>query len=217
MIRVLICDDQAIARHGLQMILSTAPDLQLVGQAQDGQEALDLVAQSPPDLVLMDLKMPRLNGVQAIRLIRQRFPAVQILVLTTYDADEWVFDAVRAGAHGYLLKDTPPQQILTAIRNTVAGKTPLDPSVAGKILSGFAKQPLPPLTKLVEELSDREIEVLQLMATGLTNAEIGAQIHLSEGTIRNYISTILGKLQAKDRTQAVVTAIRYGLINVNAL
>jgi DNA-binding NarL/FixJ family response regulator len=215
MIRVLICDDQAIARHGLQMILSTAPDLQIIGQAQDGQEAVDLVAQHQPDLVLMDLKMPKMTGVQATRLIRQRFPAVQVLVLTTYDADEWVFDAVRAGANGYLLKDTPPQQLIAAIRNTVEGKTPVDPSVAGKLFSNFAKQPTPSTTtKLVEALSDREIEVLRLMAEGLTNAEIGAQIHLSEGTIRNYISTILDKLQVKDRTQAVVAAIRYGLIKV---
>lgn len=215
MIRVLICDDQAIARHGLQMILSTAPDLQIIGQAQDGQEAVDLVAQHHPDLVLMDLKMPRMNGVQATRLIRQRFPAVQVLVLTTYDADEWVFDAVRAGANGYLLKDTPPPQLLAAIRNTVEGKTPVDPSIAGKLFSSFAKQPMPRTNLLVEELSEREIEVLQLMAEGLTNAEIGAQIHLSEGTVRNYISTILSKLQVKDRTQAVVMAIRYGLIDLH--
>ena len=215
MIRVLICDDQALARHGLQMILSTAPDLQIIGQAQDGQEAVDLVAQHHPDLVLMDLKMPRMNGVQATRLIRQRFPAVQVLVLTTYDADEWVFDAVRAGANGYLLKDTPPPQLLAAIRNTVEGKTPVDPSIAGKLFSSFAKQPMPRTNLLVEELSEREIEVLQLMAEGLTNAEIGAQIHLSEGTVRNYISTILSKLQVKDRTQAVVMSIRYGLIDLH--
>jgi two-component system, NarL family, response regulator LiaR len=215
MIRVLICDDQAIARHGLQMILSTAPDLQVVGQAEDGQAALELIAQIQPDLVLMDLKMPKLNGVQATRIIKQRFPAVHVLVLTTYDADEWVFDAVRAGANGYLLKDTPPPQLLAAIRNTFEGKTPVDPSVAGKIFSSFAKQPTPPSHKLVETLSEREIEVLQLMADGFTNAEIGAQIHLSEGTVRNYISTIFGKLQAKDRTQAVVMAIRYGLIEIS--
>jgi len=216
MIRVLICDDQAIARHGLQMILSTAPDVQVVGQVEDGQAALDFIAQAPPDLVLMDLKMPRLNGVQATRLIRQRFPAVYILVLTTYDADEWVFDAVRAGANGYLLKDAPPAQLLAAIRTTVEGKTPVDPAVAGKLFQRFAKQPPPIPTKLIEALSEREIEVLQLMADGLTNAEIGAQIHLSEGTVRNYISTIFDKLQAKDRTQAVVMAIRYGLIDVRS-
>ena len=214
MIRILICDDQAIARHGLQMILRTSPDFEIVGEAQDGEAALDLIAQTNPDLVLMDLKMPKLNGVQATKIIRKRFPAVHILVLTTYDADEWVFDAIRAGASGYLLKDTPPPQLLTAIRNTVEGKAAIDPSIAGLILSSFAKQPAPPTMRLGEELSDREIEVLQLMAEGLTNAEIGMQVHLSEGTIRNYISTILGKLQAKDRTQAVVTAIRHGLINV---
>ena len=213
MIQVLICDDQAIARHGLQMILSTSPDIQVVAQAQDGQEAIDLAAQLQPDLILMDLKMPKVNGVQATRAIRQRFPHVYVLVLTTYDADEWVFDAVRAGAHGYLLKDTPPSQLLAAIRSTVEGKTPVDPSVAGKIFENIAKQPPPPSAQLMELLSERELEVLRMMADGLTNAEIGARIHLSEGTIRNHISTILGKLDARDRTQAVVSAIRLGLIH----
>lgn len=212
MIQVLICDDQAIARHGLQMILSTAPDIQIVAQAQDGQEAIDLAAQLQPDLVLMDLKMPRVNGVEATRAIRQHFPGVYVLVLTTYDADEWVFDAVRAGASGYLLKDTPPSQLIAAIRSTVEGKTPVDPGVAGKIFETIAKQPPPPSAQLLELFSERELEVLRMLADGLTNAEIGARIHLSEGTIRNQISTILGKLNARDRTQAVVYAIRLGLI-----
>lgn len=212
MIQVLICDDQAIARHGLQMILSTAPDIQIVAQAQDGQEAIDLAAQLQPDLVLMDLKMPRVNGVEATRAIRHHFPGVYVLVLTTYDADEWVFDAVRAGASGYLLKDTPPSQLIAAIRSTVEGKTPVDPGVAGKIFETIAKQPPPPSAQLLELFSERELEVLRMLADGLTNAEIGARIHLSEGTIRNQISTILGKLNARDRTQAVVYAIRLGLI-----
>lgn len=212
MIRVLICDDQAIARHGLQMILGSAADIELAGQAQDGQEAVDLVARYQPDVVLMDLKMPRLNGVQATRLIRQRFPQVQVLVLTTYDADDWVLEAVRAGANGYLLKDTPPPQLLDAIRATAAGQTPVDPNVAGKLFDQVAKQPAPPAAQLPEPLTERELDVLRLMAGGLTNAEIGFSLHLSEGTIRNYISTILGKLDARDRTQAVVTAIRHGLI-----
>ena len=214
MIRVLICDDQAIARHGLQMILSSSPEIEIVGEAQDGQAAIDKVTETNPDIVLMDLKMPGVNGVQATRAIRRAFPSVQILVLTTYDDDEWVFDAIRAGANGYLLKDAPPQQLLGAIRNMAAGKSPVDPSVAGKILSNFAKQPSAPSHELVEKLSDREIEVLQLISEGFTNAEIGARLHLSEGTIRNYLSTIFGKLSAKDRTQAVVMAIRYGLINI---
>ena len=214
MIRVLICDDQAIARHGLQMILASAPDLEVVGQAQDGQEAVELTAQLAPDVVLMDLKMPRLNGVQATRRIRSQSPDVQVLVLTTYDADEWVFDAIRAGANGYILKDTPPDQLLSAIRDAAAGKTPVDPAVAGKLFKCVADKPVPQTDALVEPLSDRELEIVQLMAGGLTNAEIGAALFLSEGTIRNYISTILGKLGVKDRTQAVVTAIRYGLIDV---
>ena len=214
MIRVLICDDQAIARHGLQMILASAPDLKVVGQAQDGQEAVELTAQLAPDVVLMDLKMPRLNGVQATRRIRSQYPDVQVLVLTTYDADEWVFDAIRAGANGYILKDTPPDQLLSAIRDAAEGKTPVDPAVAGKLFKRVADKPVPQTDALVEPLSDRELEIVQLMAGGLTNAEIGAALFLSEGTIRNYISTILGKLGVKDRTQAVVTAIRYGLIDV---
>ena len=214
MIRVLICDDQAIARHGLQMILASAPDLEVVGQAQDGQEAVELTAQLTPDVVLMDLKMPRMNGVQATRRIRSSDPNVQVLVLTTYDADEWVFDAIRAGAGGYILKDTPPEQLLSAIRDAAAGKTPVDPAVAGKLFKRVADKPVPQTDALVEPLSDRELEIVRLMAGGLTNAEIGAALFLSEGTIRNYISTILGKLGVKDRTQAVVTAIRYGLIDV---
>lgn len=218
MIRILICDDQAIARQGLQMILSTAPDIKIVGVAQDGQEALDLLPTVQPDVVLMDLKMPRLNGVQATRAIHQRFPAVRVLVLTTYDADEWVFDAVRQGANGYLLKDTPPNELLAAIRNTAAGQTPVDPNVAGKIFTNFAQQqPVPTPNRLIEELSDREIEVLRLMAKGKSNAEIGQQIHLSEGTVRNYISTIFAKLNVNDRTQAVVMALRCGIINLHEI
>ncbi len=189
MIRVLICDDQAIARHGLQMILGSAADMQIAGLAQDGQEALDLAGRVQPDVVLMDLKMPRLNGVQATRLIRQRYPQVQVLVLTTYDADDWVLEAVRAGANGYLLKDTPPEELLAAIRATAAGRTPVDPNVAGTLFDRVARQPAPPAEKLAEPLTERELAVLRLMAGGLTNAEIGARLHLSEGTIRNYIST----------------------------
>lgn len=214
MIRVLICDDQAIARHGLQMILASAPDIEVVGQAEDGQEAVDLISRWTPDVVLMDLKMPRMNGVEATRQIRRGFPDVQVLVLTTYDADEWVFDAIRAGAKGYVLKDLPPEQLLDAIRNVAQGKTPIDPSVAGKLFKSVVDQPVPQLDHLVEPLSDREIEIVRLMAGGMTNAEIGAELYLSEGTIRNYISTILSKLGAQDRTQAVVMAIRYGLVDV---
>lgn len=214
MIKVLICDDQAIARHGLQMILASAPDLEVIGQAVDGQEAVDLVPKLEPDVVLMDLKMPRMNGVQATRWIRRHHPGVQVLVLTTYDADEWVFDAVRAGANGYVLKDTPPEELLRAVRDAAEGRTPVDPAVAGKLFKTVADKPEPQMDQLIEPLSARELEIVRLMAGGMTNAEIGAELFLSEGTIRNYISTILSKMGVKDRTQAVVTAIRYGLIDV---
>ena len=155
-----------------------------------------------------------MNGVQATRWVRRHHPDVQVLVLTTYDADEWVFDAVRAGANGYILKDTPPEQLLQAIRDAADGKTPVDPAVAGRLFQTVADQPARQLDHLVEPLSEREIEIVRLMAKGMTNAEIGDELYLSEGTIRNYISTILGKLGVKDRTQAVVMAIRYGLIDV---
>ncbi len=219
MIRVLICDDQAIARQGLQMILSTAPDITVVGAVQDGQEALDTIADTQPDeqpnVVLMDLKMPRMNGVQATRAIHERFPNVRVLVLTTYDADEWVFDAVRSGANGYLLKDAPPNKLLEAIRDTASGRTPVDSNVAGKVFSQVARKAPIAESQIIHELSDREIEVLRLIARGFTNAEIALHVHLSEGTIRNYISTILSKLGVHDRTQAAVEAIRYGLIDLN--
>lgn len=214
MIRVLICDDQAIARHGLEMILGSADDIEIVGQAVDGEDAIRLTSRHKPDVILMDLKMPRLNGIEATRHIRQVFPEIRIIALTTYDADEWVFEAVRAGANGYLLKDTPPAQLLDAIRKTFEGKTPVDPSVAGKIFDEFANQSAPEPIQLLEPLTSRELEVLQQMANGLTNAEIGIELHLSEGTIRNNITHILGKLGVKDRTQAVVFGIRHGLIEL---
>lgn len=221
MIRVLICDDQAIARQGLQMILSTAPDINIVGMAQDGQEAVELIAATQldmvPDVVLMDLKMPQMNGVQATRKIRGEYPTIRILVLTTYADDEWVYEAVRAGASGYLLKDTPPQQIITAIRGTADGKTHVDPDVAGKIFAKLAEHAIIPDKTVEFDLSHREIDVLRLASRGLTNSTIARELHLSEGTVGNYMSTILHKLNANDRTQAVVTAIRYGIIDLSDL
>jgi NarL family two-component system response regulator LiaR len=214
MIRVLICDDQAIVCEGLQAILSTAPDIEVVGTAHDGAQAVEMVARAQPDVVLMDLKMPVMNGVQATRLIRERHPDVRVLVLTTYDADEWVFDAVRSGASGYLLKDAPREKLIEAIRDTAAGKTPVDPGVAGKLFAQVAQGAVPPDTNIAEELSEREREVLGLLARGLTNAEIAERLYLSEGTVRNYVSAILAKLDVADRTQAAVLALRHGLADL---
>jgi DNA-binding NarL/FixJ family response regulator len=212
-IRILICDDQAIVCEGLQAILSTAPDIEVVGVANDGAQAVEMAAEKEPDLVLMDLKMPLMNGVQATRLIRERHPEVHVLVLTTYDADEWVFDAIRGGASGYLLKDTPRERLIEAIRDAAAGKTPVDPSVAGKLFAQVVQGGAPPDTSLAKDLSEREREVLGLLARGMTNAEIAQRLYLSEGTVRNYVSAILEKLDVADRTQAAVLALRYGLAN----
>ena len=211
-IRVLICDDQMVVRMGLRAILSTAPGIKVVGEASDGAEALALVAETDPDVVLMDLKMPGVNGIQATRAMRERHPKVGVLVLTTYDADEWVFDAVRAGASGYLLKDTPREGLVAAIQEVAAGRTPVDPAVAGKLFAHVAQVKPTPTTAIAADLSEREQEVLRLLARGLNNADIAERLYLSEGTVRNYVSAILAKLGVADRTQAAVLALRHGLV-----
>ena len=217
MIRILICDDQAIVCEGLQAILSTAQDIEIVGTANDGAQAVEMIAVAQPDVILMDLKMPVMNGVQATRLIHERHPQVRMLVLTTYDADEWVFDAIRSGASGYLLKDTPRERLIEAIQDTAAGKTPVDPNVAGKLFAQVAQGTAPPDTTIAEDLSEREREVLGLLARGMTNTEIAKRLYLSEGTVRNYVSAILAKLDVPDRTQAAVLALRYGLVSLTDL
>jgi DNA-binding NarL/FixJ family response regulator len=215
MIKVLICDDQDLVCEGLKAILGADPELMVVGLAFNGAEALAKIPDCRPDLVLMDLKMPILNGVQATRQIRQDFPEVQVLVLTTFDADEWVFDAIRAGARGYLLKDTPRDRLIVAIKEAVAGKTPVDPNIAGRLFAHVAQPIATPDTAIVNLFSLREKEILGLLGKGLSNTEIAARIYLSEGTVRNYVSSIFEKLDVKDRTQAAVMAIRCGLTNLS--
>ncbi len=209
--KVIICDDQAIIRDGLEMLLNLEKDIEVVGQAQDGAEAVELTAQHQPDLVLMDLKMPGMNGIEATRQIRTHYPAVSVLVLTTYDDDEWVFDAIRAGASGYLLKDTPREEVIKAIRGTVEGKSFVDPAVAGKLMGQVAGQQAQPASLITDKLTGREVDVLRLLARGFTNADIAARLHLSEGTVRNHVSAIFAKLDVSDRTQAAVIAIQHGL------
>jgi DNA-binding NarL/FixJ family response regulator len=209
--KVIICDDQAIVRDGLEMLLNLERDIEVVGLAQDGAEAVDLAAKASPDLVLMDLKMPGMNGVEATRRIRARHPGVKVLVLTTYDDDEWVFDAIRAGASGYLLKDTPREKVIEAIRGTVAGKSYLDPLVAVKLLEQVASEQSKPSAMITQKLTEREEAVLRLLARGLNNIEIAGQLHLSEGTVRNHVSAIFSKLNVSDRTQAAIIAIQHGL------
>lgn len=209
--KVLVCDDQAIVRDGLELLLKLETDIDVVGVAQDGAEAVEMVNKILPDLVLMDLKMPGMNGVEATRRICAEHPAVKILVLTTFDDDEWVFDAVRAGAAGYILKDTPREKVVEAIRGTLSGKSFVDPVVAGKLLQHVSNKQEEPQSILTDKLTPREVEVLRAISHGLNNTDIAARLHLSEGTVRNHISAIFAKLDVTDRTQAAIIAIRHGL------
>lgn len=227
-VHVLIADDQAIVRQGLAVILGYESDIAVAGFAVNGEEAVALAAELKPDVVLMDLKMPRLNGIHATRRIVQQLPGVKVLVLTTYDGDEWLFDALRAGACGYMLKDSDGDAIVAAIRGAAAGEVHLDPHVAGKVLAEFNRvaegrpaAPAPPAAlsavspavndPLYETLSERELAVLQELAQGRSNQEIAATLFLAEGTVKNYVSTIMAKLHANDRTQAAVYALKRGL------
>ena len=210
-LKILICDDQAVIRDGLEMLLKLEKDFEIVGAAQDGAQAVELAGQKKPDLVLMDLKMPGTNGIEATRAIRSKYPEIKVLILTTYDDEEWLFDAIRAGAAGYLLKDTPRHRIVEAIRGTLEGKSFLDPAVAGKLLRQVANRQEQPASLLTEKLTDREVDVLRLIAKGMNNSDIADQLHLSEGTVRNHVSAILEKLGVSDRTQAAVIAIQHGL------
>ena len=209
--KVIICDDQDIVRDGLELLLKLEPDIEVVGIATDGAEAIDIVEKEKPDLVLMDLKMPVMNGVDATREIKAKYPGVKILVLTTYGTDEWVFDAIRAGASGYLLKDAPREGVLSAIRGTIEGKTYVDPSVAGKLLRQVTGLNKKPATAITSKLTEREVEVLTLLSRGLSNDDIAKQLFLSEGTVRNHVSSIVSKLGVSDRTQAALIAVQHGM------
>lgn len=221
MIRVLIVDDQRVVLAGLAAIVGSDPEIEVVGQVGNGKEALAHIATQVPDLVLMDLQMPVMNGVQATRRLKQAHPRLPVLVLTTYAADEWVFDAVRAGAAGYLLKDTRPPQLIAAIKGTVAGETYLDPVIAGKVLQQAARDrgnnrvDHLAQTHLVDALTEREHEVLVLVVKGLNNRQIGEQLYLATGTVRNHISVIMEKLAVSNRTQAAVLAVQIGLVDFN--
>lgn len=213
-IRLLIVDDQQLVCEGLRAILSTVPEIEVVGMANEGSQAVELVASLRPDLVMMDLKMPGMNGIHATRAIREQFPAVKVLVLTTYDADQWVFDAIRAGAEGYLLKDAGRDAIVAAVKGTIAGQTHVDPAVASKLFD-HVRSGVAPDSSVADSLSEREIAVLRLLAQGYSNTVIAERLYLAEGTVRNYVSTLFSKLGVTDRTQAAVLAWRHGLVTPN--
>jgi DNA-binding NarL/FixJ family response regulator len=236
-IRVIVVDDQSLIREGLAIILDAQPDIQVVGQAGDGHEAIALADRLKPDVVLMDIKMPRMNGIAATREIVRRQPGAQVLILTTYSEDELIFEGIRAGACGYLLKDITRETLTDSVRGAANGEAQIDPAVASQVLAEFqrmadfltrrtgapapgkerktppagAQQELPPM----EELTAREETILRLLTEGLTNAGIAARLHLSEGTVKNYVSEILSKLHANDRTHAVVLALKRGLLELD--
>lgn len=208
---MLIVDDQAIVAEGLKVVLSASPNIEVIGIAEDGEQGVEQVGKLKPDLVLMDLKMPVLNGVGATRLIRQAHPDIPVLILTTYDDDAWVIDAIRAGASGYLLKDSGRDEIVAAIEGTIAGRTHIDPAVAAKLFT-FLQYGAPPSRELTDLLTERERAILRLLASGMTNAAIADRLSLAEGTVRNHITAIFEKLNVTDRAQATALAWRYGLV-----
>ena len=217
MIRILLVDDQALVRAGFRMILDAEPDMEVVGEASDGREAIDQVRSLRPDVVLMDIRMPELDGLEAARRILATTgdDAPKILMLTTFDLDEYVYEALRAGASGFLLKDTPPEQLVDAIRVVAGGDALLSPSITRRVISEFVKgsgpKPQAQFPRL-QDLTARELEVPVLIARGLSNAEIARELWVSETTVKTHVARMLMKLGLRDRVQAVVLAYESGLI-----
>ena len=208
-IRVLLVDDQALIRQGLKTLLELEPDLHIVGDGADGQSAVELVQSLRPDVVLMDIRMPGMDGVAATRLIHRQFPTVKVLVLTTFDDDDYVSEALRVGALGYLLKDTPSEELAHAIRAVHKGYAQFGPGIFQKVMSHVPTPPPSPVKSVpsgVNELTKRERQVLALIAQGASNKEIAQELYISEGTVKNHVTNILGRLEVRDRTQAAILA-----------
>ena len=211
MIRVAIVDDQAMVRAGFRLIVQSQSDMQVVGEAADGQEAIDLVRRERPEVVLMDIRMPKVDGIAATREI---VGVTRVVILTTFELDEYVFDALAAGASGFLLKAARPEDLVQAIRVVAAGEALLAPSVTKRLIEEFAKRPEPALRKpkQLDSLTEREREVLQELAGGFTNAEIAQRLHVSETTVKTHVAHLLDKLGLRDRVQAVILAYEAGLV-----
>ncbi len=213
-IRILLVDDQAMVRAGLRMILEAESDILVIGEAEDGVRAITLVHNLKPDVVLMDIQMPVMNGLEATRrIVKETEGASRVLILTTFERDDYIFEALRSGASGFILKNAPPEDLVTAVRVIAEGNGLLAPSITRRIISEFAKRPVrPPVKNEVEHLTEREIEVLKLIARGKTNAEIASELVVSEATVKTHVSNLLTKLGLRDRVQAVVYAYESGLI-----
>ena len=212
-IRVLVADDQWMVRDGFRMLLKNADGIEIVAEAENGLEAVEKAARFQPNVVLMDIRMPTLDGLEATRRILAADELVRVLILTTFDLDEYIYEALRAGASGFVLKDDPPEQLLAAIRTVAAGDALLSSSVTRRVIKQFTK--LPPRTTPTgfDELTSREREVLQLLAQGLSNAEIGTQLYIGETTVKTHVTRVLQKLDVRDRAQAIVVAYRTGLVD----
>ncbi len=211
-IRILLVDDQSLFREGLRTLLSLQADFAMVGEAGNGDEAVRLAERLAPNVVLMDMHMPVLDGVAATRKLREIAPAIRVIALTTFDDDEYVFEALRAGAVGYLLKDTASDKLFEAIRAAARGESFLQPSIAAKVVAEFSRMAAPKPAPLVEPLSDREIEIVKMLAAGASNKEIGTALFITEGTVKNHVTSIFGKLGVRDRTQAALKAKEMGLL-----
>ena len=211
-IRVLIADDQALMRTGFQMILDVQPDIEVVGEAIDGSDAIRRYERLTPDVVVMDVRMPAMDGIEATRRLTALDPPARVLILTTFDLDEYVYEALRAGASGFLLKDRPPEELVAAVRVIAAGEALLAPSVTRRLIEEFAKRAPTASRDELAELTDREQDVLVLMARGLSNREIARSLFVAETTVKTHVGRILGKLRLRDRAQAVVLAYESGLV-----
>jgi DNA-binding NarL/FixJ family response regulator len=210
-IRVLVADDQSMVRAGFRMLLSGEEEIEVVAEAANGLEAIEKASRFDPAVVLMDIRMPELDGLEATRRILAADKDARVLILTTFDLDEYVYEALRAGASGFVLKDDPPEQLIAAIRTVAAGDALLSPAVTKRVIQQFARVPRRAPPKELEELSERERDVLRLMARGLSNAEIGQELFISETTVKTHVTHILAKLGLRDRVQAVVLAYQTGL------
>lgn len=211
-IRVLVADDQSMVRAGFRLLLGNEEDMEVVAEASDGREAVDKASRFDPSVVLMDIRMPELDGLEATRRILAADPDARVLILTTFDLDEYVYEALRAGASGFVLKDEPPEQLLAAIRTVAAGDALLSPAVTKRVIERFTRFPRPEVPPGFAELTTREQEVFRLVAEGLSNAEIGERLFISETTVKTHVTHIFQKLDLRDRVQAVVLAYRAGLV-----
>lgn len=222
MIRVLLVDDQLLIRQGIQTLLELEPDLEVVGAAANGRDAIAAVERVQPHVVLMDVRMPEMDGVAATRVLAERFPQVGVIILTTFDDDEYVFEGLKAGARGYLLKDVSSDDIAAAVRTVAAGGALIQPSIARKVVAEFSRlaagtvagspESAPPIDPLIQPLTERELDVLRGLASGLSNREIADKLVITEGTVKNHVSNLLAKLDVRDRTQAVLRAQMLRLI-----